>query len=141
MDEPTSALDPLARREVLNTVRTIADGGTTVLLVTHDIGSVARIADQVIVMYLGGVVECGPAAEILGEPVHPYTKALIGCVPSVEVMKPLVTVPGEVAKDVSALSGCRFHPRCPDCIERCTIDEPKLKRTGRSSEVACHVAR
>jgi ABC-type dipeptide/oligopeptide/nickel transport system ATPase component/ABC-type dipeptide/oligopeptide/nickel transport system permease subunit len=89
MDEPTSALDPLARREVLGTVRSLVAGGTTVLLVTHDVGSAARVADRVVVMYRGRVVESGPAAVVLGNPAHSYTKALLGCVPRVEALVPL----------------------------------------------------
>lgn len=140
MDEPTSSLDPLARKGLLSTVMGLAAKGTTVLLVTHDIGSVADVADWVAVMYLGKVVECGPAAEVLHCPAHPYTKALVRCVPRVDGRFPLAVIPGEVAKDAGTISGCKFHPRCQECVDRCKVEEPESRAIKESVEVACHVA-
>ena len=140
MDEPTSSLDPLARKDVLSTIARLTADGRTTLLVTHDIGNVAEVADWVAVMYLGKVVESGPAPQILITPKHPYTKALLRCVPRVDARSPLPVIRGQVANDAASIPGCKFHPRCPECVDRCRTEEPETRAIAEKGEVACHVA-
>ena len=140
MDEPTSSLDPLGRKGLLSTIKALTVNGRTVLLVTHDIGSIADVADWVAVMYLGKVVESGPALQILNTPKHPYTKALLRCVPRVDVRFPIAVIRGQVANNAASIPGCKFHPRCSECLDPCRTEEPETRAIADSVEVACHVA-
>lgn len=139
LDEPTAALDPLARREVRATVRNLAGDGRAVCLVTHDIAALPGLADTIGVMYLGRVVEIGPAEEVLAQPLHPYTRGLLGCVPRLDARAELVPIPGEPPTDPDAVPGCKFHPRCGKCETRCRSVEPTLRETQPARRVACHV--
>ncbi len=139
LDEPTASLDPLARREVRATVRALAADGRAVCLVTHDIAALTGLADTVGVMYTGRIVEVGPAGAILSRPLHPYTRALLACVPRLDTRAKLVPIPGEPPTDPESVSGCKFHPRCALCESRCRTVEPVLQETQPAWSVACHV--
>jgi oligopeptide/dipeptide ABC transporter ATP-binding protein len=138
LDEPTASLDPAARREVQATVRGLVGDRRAVCMVTHDIAALPGLADRVGVMYLGRVVEIGPADEVLRQPQHPYTRGLLGCVPRLDSRVSLVPIPGDPPSGPS-VAGCKFHPRCPLCEERCRSEEPPPREIGPDRKVACHV--
>jgi oligopeptide/dipeptide ABC transporter ATP-binding protein len=139
LDEPTGSLDPLARRGVQMTIRQLADDRCAICLVTHDVTALPGLADTVGVMYLGRIVEIGPTDEVLRHPRHPYTVGLLGCVPRLGERARLMPIPGEPPPSALDVSGCKFHPRCQWCIERCRTDEPRLRRISLTRQVACHV--
>jgi len=123
-DEPTTALDVTTQREVLELVDRIADErGMAVLLITHNLGLVAEHAQFVNVMYAGEIIESGRVAEVLGSPIHPYTRGLIAAVPNLDAPKdaPLADIPGTVPPPTDWPSGCAFHPRCPKATESCKV--------------------
>jgi peptide/nickel transport system ATP-binding protein len=149
-DEPTTALDVTIQAQVLDLLRRLqAMIGMSVLLITHDLGVVAESAQEVAVMYAGRVIETGPTQAVFARPKHPYTRGLLAAVPRMgsslrEASAPrrLPTIEGMVP-DLRALpAGCRFAPRCPDVVERCTREEPELlapmtdPTPGRASR--CH---
>ncbi|TYP89590.1 ABC transporter ATP-binding protein [Blastococcus xanthinilyticus] len=128
-DEPTTALDVTIQAEILTLlVRLQRERGMACILITHDMGVAAEIADRVAVMYSGRLVEIGPVQEILASPRHPYTRALLECVPRVGLIaqKELKTIPGSVPHPGMHLPGCRFAPRCHNASDRCTSVEPAL---------------
>jgi oligopeptide/dipeptide ABC transporter ATP-binding protein len=139
LDEPTASLDPLTRREVRSTMRSLASDSRAVCLVTHDIAALPGLADTVGVMYLGRVVESGPADAVLARPLHPYTRGLVGCVPRADRRAALVPIPGEPPPDPAAVPGCKFHPRCGLCEARCRTEEPPLRDVEPNRRAACHV--
>ena len=106
---------------------------------THDIAALPDLADTIAVMYLGRIVETGPAAEILSRPLHPYTRGLLACVPRLDTRAALSPIPGEPPPDPDAVTGCKFHPRCGQCEATCRSIEPKLVEVQPSRRVACHV--
>ncbi len=127
-DEPVSALDVSVRAQVLQVLMELkASRGLALIFITHDIGLAWALCDRVVVMYLGRVVESGTTEEVIGDPQHPYTRALLSVVPTPFPRKDLqrVILQGELP-DASAIpSGCRFHPRCPVVMERCSSDDPR----------------
>ena len=129
LDEPTSALDVLTQKYFLKLMRDIQKKmGMTMLFITHDLGTVAEIADRVAIMYLANIVEVGNVEDIFYDPKHPYTDALIKSIPSISgAIGDVEPIPGPVPDPVSPPSGCRFHPRCPFAFDKCTKEEPKLK--------------
>jgi peptide/nickel transport system ATP-binding protein len=134
-DEPTSALDVSLAATVLNLLGRIRrELGMAMLFVTHDLGAARVVADRIAVMYLGRIVEVGPAEEVASSPNHPYTKALLTAVPAAGVVhSPLQ---GEPASPLHPPSGCAFHPRCPIAVESCSTDQMPLITIG-SRSVAC----
>jgi oligopeptide/dipeptide ABC transporter ATP-binding protein len=136
-DEPVSSLDASVRGEILSLLLRLREElQLTVLVVTHDLGLAWNIADRVAVMYLGRIVECGPASEVLTNPQHPYTKALMSVVPDVS-QKDAIVLQGE-APDASRIpSGCRFHPRCPIAIDQCHTTIMPILPASEGHEVAC----
>jgi len=140
-DEPTAALDVTIQAQALDLLRTLkAEYDLTVLLITHDLGVVAEIADRVGVMYAGRVVEEAPVGDIFATPAHPYTKALLDAVPADAAgNEPLRTLPGTAPDPVSFPSGCRFHPRCPARFAPCDAVEPATRPIGPARTVACHL--
>ena len=137
-DEPTTALDVTTQMQILTLLQELAaDHDVAMMFVTHDFGVVAQICDRVSVMYAGQTVETGSAADIVGDPRHPYTERLIACHP--ERSSAMEGIPGQVASPLAPPSGCRFHPRCdlarPDCREA----RPPLRRTGGARRLACVV--
>jgi peptide/nickel transport system ATP-binding protein len=144
-DEPTTALDVTIEAQVLEVLRTVQrEYRTALLLVTHDMGVVAETADWVVVFYAGQVVEQGPTAEVLGDPRHPYSTALLAAVPTPTTDKtlPLAAIPGAVPSLHDTPAGCRFHPRCPQAWDECATSAPDLYSLGggRTSRCLLHRA-
>jgi peptide/nickel transport system ATP-binding protein len=128
-DEPTSALDVSLAATVLNLLgRVRRDLGMAILFVTHDLGAARVIADRIAVMYLGRIVEIGPAEDICSSPEHPYTKSLLGAVPGMGALR--VPLEGEAASPVNPPTGCAFHPRCPIALDRCAATDVRLTKVG-----------
>jgi peptide/nickel transport system ATP-binding protein len=143
-DEPVSMLDVSVRAGVLTLLdRLRRDGRMGILMITHDLSTAAHFADRIAVMYLGRIVEHGPARQVVRHPQHPYTKALLSVVPArdprVRSAPQLLT--GETPNPVDVPPGCRFHPRCPIAVARCSAEDPALRVvSGASHEVACLLA-
>lgn len=140
-DEPVSMLDVSVRAEVLNMLLQMRDQhGMAVLFITHDIAVARYICDRIAVMYLGKIVELGPAMEVVGAPLHPYTQALIAATPSPDPDHPVgeAAIIGEPAKPVDPPPGCRFAPRCPRAGSECRRDDPALAAPEAADhQVAC----
>ena len=149
-DEPVSSLDASVRGEILELMlRLVQDTGVAILVVTHDLGLAWNIADRIAVMYLGRIVEQGTTEELLDDPRHPYTRALLSVVPEVEQMRPEI-LQGEAPDPTRIPPGCRFHPRCPLVASgetarlgieaRCTGEDPSLRAVGDAAELSVHAA-
>ncbi len=139
-DEPVSMLDVSIRADILNLLRSLADEhGIAVLMITHDLSTVAAYADRIAVMYLGRIVEIGDAKTVLADPQHPYTRALrsVVPVPDPEARRAPQVLSGETPDPSRIPSGCRFHPRCPVAIDRCQEVDPVLRPLGGGHEAAC----
>ena len=147
-DEPVSSLDASVRGEILKLMLDLVrEAGITILVVTHDLGLAWNIADRIAVMYLGRIVEEGPAEELLSHPRHPYTRALLSVVPEVEEMEQLI-LSGEAPDPTRIPTGCRFHPRCPlvasgeavrlGIAERCSSEDLALRDVASEQRAACH---
>jgi oligopeptide/dipeptide ABC transporter ATP-binding protein len=145
-DEPVSMLDVSVRAGILEVLATLKAAGVGILMITHDLSTAAHYADRICVMYLGRIVEQGQAREVIANPQHPYTRALVGVVPSRDPDEsvPLRPLRGETPDPTNLPGGCRFHPRCP--IARpapCRDSDPALRVTTTAQEthqVACHLA-
>jgi oligopeptide/dipeptide ABC transporter ATP-binding protein len=142
-DEPVSMLDVSVRAGVLKLLDGLRRSGLGILMITHDLSTAAHFADRIAVMYLGRIVEQGPAAEVIRNPQHPYTKALLSVVPGRDPrqrQRPEI-LRGETPDAVRIPSGCRFHPRCPLAIDICSAEDPQLRRPSsaedRDHEAAC----
>ncbi len=131
-DEPVSMLDVSVRAGVLGLLDDLRRSGLSILMITHDLSTAAHFADRIAVMYLGRIVEEGPAREIVRNPQHPYTKALMSVVPNADPLKRKrrVILQGETPNPISVPSGCRFHPRCPVAQDRCLLEDPSLHPTA-----------
>lgn len=142
-DEPTSALDVSIQAQVLNLFMDLQDStGTAYVFISHNLAVVEHVAHDVMVMYLGRAVEQGPKAQVLGAPLHPYTRALLGAVPVLKKADRLargarIPLVGETPSPLSPPSGCAFHTRCPLAVERCRAEAPALRPVG-GRLVACH---
>jgi peptide/nickel transport system ATP-binding protein len=139
-DEPTTALDTSVRGAVLETMMDLRDRlGMGVVLITHDIGVAAAVADNVAVMYAGKVVEYGAAHQVLTNPGHPYTAALLGSLPRLERLgSQLEAIPGTPPNAARTPSGCAFHPRCRFATDLCREERPELTPTASGQVAACH---
>lgn len=140
-DEPVSMLDVSIRAEILNLLLALREEkGISILFITHDLGTVAYLADRIAVMYLGRIVEIGPARQLLANPQHPYTKALLSVVPvpNPRQRRERLILQGETPNPIDLPSGCRFHPRCPLVAPHCRMDDPHLREVAPWQEVACH---
>jgi oligopeptide/dipeptide ABC transporter ATP-binding protein len=139
-DEPTTALDVTIQAQVLALIRRLArESGTAVLLVSHDLGIISQMCDRVIVMYAGRIVEEASIATVFRAPAHPYTRALIDCLPRVEGIERLGTIVGVMPGLRALPPGCRFHPRCPAAEPRCATEAPALRTLAGSHRAACHL--
>jgi peptide/nickel transport system ATP-binding protein len=141
-DEAVSALDASTQAQVANLlVRLARERDAGLLFISHDLGIVRHISDAVAVMYLGRIAEQGLTESVWQRPAHPYTRALIAAVPRHDGSGTLpVALEGEVPDPARPPSGCRFHPRCPERIERCSSDEPALAPVETDHDAACWVA-
>ena len=139
-DEPTSALDVVVQRQIMQTLGRLQEGlDAGILLVGHDMGLVAQFADTIGVMYAGKLVEVGAVANVFKNPQHPYTKLLIESLPSFELTRGFVAIPGMQPALLDLPAGCAFNPRCPSVHERCFSEEPMFLPVGDDREVACHL--
>lgn len=138
-DEITTALDVTVQAQILRLLldlRKVIDA--SILLITHDLGIVAEVCDRVAVMYAGDVVEVAEARELFRNPLHPYTKGLLGAVPRPDIPTPEPhSISGSVPDLIYPPSGCRFHPRCPRSIGRCPESRPELIEVSQGHKVAC----
>ncbi|HEX5116886.1 MAG TPA: ABC transporter ATP-binding protein [Pseudonocardiaceae bacterium] len=141
-DEPTTALDVTIQAGVLEVIRTLCRTlDTAVLLITHDLGVVAEVADRVVVMYAGRPVEQASVGSLFAEPQHPYTMGLMGALPANALRsgdRRLAEIPGLVPAPVDDPDECQFAPRCPRATEKCRTERPLLRELGTDHSVACH---
>jgi peptide/nickel transport system ATP-binding protein len=138
-DEPTTALDVTIQAQILDLLRTLREEtGTAIILITHDLGIVAELADEVAVMYAGRIVEHASAATLFARPEHPYTVGLLGSIPRLDVnQQRLPAIEGLVPNPLEVIPGCRFHPRCPFAFEQCRREGPRLLAVGDRHLSAC----
>jgi peptide/nickel transport system ATP-binding protein len=138
-DEPTTALDVSIQAQIIALLKRLCrERGTAVLLITHDMGVIAEMADRVAVMYAGRIVEVGPVRDVVLNPHHPYTRGLMGAIPPVAARTPRLTqIPGSMPRLDAIPTGCAFHPRCAHAFDRCTRERPERLAVGASSEAAC----
>lgn len=142
-DEPVSALDVSIQAQVLNLMMDLKDSlGLTYMFITHDLSVVKHISDDIVVMYLGQIVEKANGNDIFAHPLHPYTKALLSAIPLPDIKykgKEAETIKGELSSPINPSPGCRFAPRCPKATEKCTACNPALKNMGSDHWVSCHL--
>ncbi len=141
-DEPVSALDVAIQAQIMNLMRELqARFGMAYVFIAHDLSVVQYMSDRIAVMYLGKVVETASSGEVYNHGVHPYTKALLSAVPipDVDVKKEEILLTGDVPSPVNPPSGCRFHPRCRYCLQRCREEEPCLREISPGHLAACHL--
>jgi oligopeptide/dipeptide ABC transporter ATP-binding protein len=140
-DEPTTALDVTIQAQILEIMKTIKrQFGTSILLITHNLGVIAEMADRVAVMYAGNVVEYTDAHTLFSHPKHPYSVGLLNCYPDVDgPRKKLESIEGVVPDLINPPSGCRFHPRCKHAMPICSAKEPRLEAVDEGHLVSCHL--
>ena len=137
-DEPTTNLDVTIQAQYLNLLKDIQrETKVGLIFVTHNLGIVAKMCDKLAVMYAGRIVEQGEVREIFRNPQHPYTRALLGSIPRIGSKEPLYAIPGQPPNLAALPRGCYFHPRCPDVMERCQVDEPPVYAPGNQWEATC----
>jgi peptide/nickel transport system ATP-binding protein len=140
-DEAVAALDVSIQAQVLNLfMRLREELNLTYLFISHDLGVVRHLSDRVVIMYLGRVVEQGPAEALFEQPNHPYTVALLAEIPRLDTRRrQFVPIKGEIPSPLHPPSGCHFHPRCPHAMERCRVEAPVLKEIAPGRHSACHL--
>jgi peptide/nickel transport system ATP-binding protein len=139
-DEPTTALDVSVQAQIIFLLKRLGrERGTAIMLVTHDMGVIAETADRVAVMYAGRIAEIGPVKEVVQSPLHPYSKGLMGAIPSLASdSERLVQIPGSMPRLSAIPPGCPFNPRCPYVFDRCRVDRPEAIQRD-IHRVACHL--
>jgi peptide/nickel transport system ATP-binding protein len=137
-DEPTTALDVSIQAQIIALLKRLCtEYGTAVILITHDMGVIAEISDRVAVMYAGRLVEVGAVRDIVKNPKHPYSRGLMGSIPSLhQRVEMLVQIEGSMPRLTEIPAGCAFHPRCPHAFDRCRIERPDLLDT-EPTKAAC----
>jgi peptide/nickel transport system ATP-binding protein len=138
-DEPTTALDVTIQAQILDLMRLLREEtGTAIILITHDLGVIAELADDVAVMYAGRIVEHASVARLFAEPQHPYTIGLLGSIPRLHLeQERLAAIEGQVPGPFSTGAGCRFEPRCPFAVDRCRAEAPLLLDLFKDHKTAC----
>ena len=139
-DEPVSMLDVSIRAEIINLLADLRKSrGISVIFITHDLGTIGYFADRVAVMYLGRIVEIGTMTDVLKDPRHPYTQALLSVipVPNPRLRRKRMILQGETPNPIDLPSGCRFHPRCPVALEICSQSDPRLFHVSETHQAAC----
>jgi peptide/nickel transport system ATP-binding protein/oligopeptide transport system ATP-binding protein len=138
-DEPTTALDVTIQAQILELLHELQSRlGMAILIITHDLGVIAEVADEVVVMYAGKIVESAPVEALFADPQHPYTIGLLGSIPRLDVDRQrLSTIEGTVPGADRQPKGCRFSPRCPFADARCATEPPPLRELGTGHRVAC----
>ncbi|MFQ6132657.1 MAG: ABC transporter ATP-binding protein [Armatimonadota bacterium] len=140
-DEPTTALDVTVQGQIINLLNDVREkSATAILLISHDFALVAEFADRAAVMYAGQIVELADTQRVVAAPLHPYTRALLLCVPTLEEQQPLRTIPGSVPARYETIPGCRFRERCPIAAARCEREVPALREIEEGHWVRCHLA-
>jgi peptide/nickel transport system ATP-binding protein len=143
-DEPTTALDVTVQAQILDLMAQLKESyGSSILMITHDLGVIAEISDEVAVMYAGQIVEYASAQQLFEQPLHPYTAGLLDSRPRLEdaiEKKRLRPVLGAVPNPTNHPTGCRFHPRCPYATEECHTQPPEMREVFPGHRVACHWA-
>ncbi|HEY72639.1 MAG: hypothetical protein B6I35_01110 [Anaerolineaceae bacterium 4572_32.2] len=138
-DEPTTSLDVIVEAQFLDQLRDLQrQFNLTIILITHNIGVVAELADRVAVMYAGKLMELADVRLLFDDPLHPYTRGLLGSVPNINLTDDNLQIMGGSPPDlINPPSGCKFHPRCPRAIERCQVEEPSFKEVRPEHWSAC----
>ncbi|MCC3355608.1 ABC transporter ATP-binding protein [Bacillus sp. REN16] len=138
-DEPTTALDVTIQAQILDLMKDLSRKfDTSILLITHDLGVVSEVADNIVVMYGGQVVEQSPVDDLFDEPLHPYTVGLMNSIPAIEgEIERLQSIEGNVPSPENMPTGCRFAPRCSKAFDRCFAEAPQLKQMGKDRAVRC----
>ncbi|MBS3940751.1 MAG: ABC transporter ATP-binding protein [Actinobacteria bacterium] len=140
-DEAVSALDVSVQAQILNLLKDLQEQrGIALLFISHDLGVVRYMSHRIAVMYLGRIVELGPAVDLVEQPLHPYTRGLLAAVPRIDARRSAVRIESEPPNPVDPPEGCRFHPRCPIAQSRCSHDPPQLLDWLPGREAACHFA-
>ena len=141
-DEPVSALDVSIQAQIINLLKELQNTmGLTYVFISHDLSVVKYITDQILVMYLGNVMELGDTKEIFSNPLHPYTKALFSAVPvpDPDIKMQRIILKGDIPSPANPPKGCKFHTRCHNCMEVCKIQAPDYIKVGENHYVACHL--
>jgi peptide/nickel transport system ATP-binding protein len=139
-DEPTSALDVITQRQVMETIGKLQiQTGASVILIGHDMGLMAQFVNRVAVMYAGKLVEVGTVRQIFKDPLHPYTRLLISALPMLSRKGVFVSIPGIAPSLLKLPAGCVFNPRCPNAMEACRLNVPKLMTMEERRLVSCHL--
>ncbi len=140
-DEPTSSLDVSIRASILELLKEFKERyKQAMIFITHDLATAKLVSDKIAVMYLGKIVEYGPADRVLSRPLHPYTAALLTAIPRIKPRRETVNIvlKGEIPDPSKPPSGCRLHPRCPLALPKCPLEDPRLVELEKDHWVACH---
>ena len=139
-DEPVTGLDVIVQAQILRLLRDLAaERGLSMIFISHDILAVSKVCHRLAVMYGGRIVEVGPAATVVNDPQHPYTRGLLAAFPTLDGPRDAIAIPGEVADLVHPSAGCLFAPRCPARFEPCG-ERPELAALEDDRAMACHLA-